>query len=555
MKRFVPTAALVVIISGMCMSVFGSEERQEVDTWNGFQFTFKGFNDLGRANKLEVKELSTARTVFRLESPDLLAGHYHCCEYADGNLYVIKRTGDDSTIGSTDDGSPLRGRWTDELWRFQPAGEARKLYESQGLDFRASPKGDVIAVILEHRIAFLDPLGKLVHETVFPPAITDLECERFEAGSSVFVGLGGNSKWTKDGSEFWGAIGCLYVTPLFYKIAVPTWEVITYRRSTSPKEAAEGWPDAELVLDPDSAKIAFSDYPHVFDADTHEEIRKSRKKFHLWLQDLNTGLVQRVATAAGKGFKPEWVGADVLEYDDPFGDKRVRLDIDPGHFAGIDCDKDNSHVGRLICADATLLQHDYEISYLYQVLVSVTPDIQRAERERLEWVGKRDKCRDGRCLDKVYQERIEGLERQLTKLRVAQKEPAVTEEYSVEAAVSSGSTDGSKEPLGELRCCLRIRSFSAVSFIDFTIEFPDSAQILEVRVPAVRDKTGALNFRFVDGWGNWGKGSFRREGQEGVLMIEEIRPTDDPWGRNVLRQYGEYSLTKSRPGTCRDQRQ
>ena len=152
--------------------------------------------------------------------------------------------------------------------------------------------------------------------------------------------------------------------------------------------------------------------------------------------------------------------------------------------------------------------------------------------------------------EKVSKKRRKDLERQLNNLRLSKKEVPVTEEYFEESEVYIDSTNGSKEPLGKYQCCARVETSSTVSLIDFFIKLPDSEQILQARVPAVKDKAGVLVFRFVDGWGNWGKGSFKSEGEKGLLRIEAVKPTDDFTGHNVLRQYGEQSLSKVKPGTC-----
>jgi uncharacterized protein len=482
------------------------------------------------------------------------ASHYHCCEYDQGNLYVIKRTGDDSIKGVRDDGSPITSPWTDELWRFHLGKEGQKIFEAQGLDFRVSPKGDLIAVIQEDKLVFLDPTGKAVHGTDFAQMGKDIDCDKFhgahgDAGPHMW-------KWSKDGSEFWGSIECLYVTARFFKIDVPSWKLTVYRRTDTSEGAEKGWPSNELDLDPDSRKVAYSDYPFIFDVETEEEFRKSRRRVHLYVYDLETGLDRLMATSTAKEFKPEWLDAYLLEYNDPSGKNRIRLNLDPGYATGIDCGKATSHVTKLICADEELLAEDYELSYYYQVLLSVALDVQSAERERLAWIAKRNKCGDAACITKVYQERRKEIEQHLSNHRLSDKERRIAEEYFDEEELYADSTNGEKESLGKYSCCVIVERASSISSVDFAVRFPDSGQILTARVPATRGKTGALNFRFADGWGNWGKGSFIEEGEKGMLRLEAVKEVvKDLWGRNVLRQYGEYSLSKVKLGTCLQRQQ
>jgi hypothetical protein len=536
MRGLVLTASFIVVFLATCLRVLSSDYSTEVRIWNGFQITLSGESTAGRANKLEVKELSTGRIVFQVESADLEQNHYHCCEYIHGNLYVIKMTRDYSA-GS--------GEWTRELWRFPSEGAAQKLYEAQELDFRVSPQGNLIAVRHDKKLVFLEPSGKIVHDTDFGEMIKDIDCEKLEGPVDPRFRMW---KWSKNGSEFWGSIDCLYVIPRFFRIDLPSWKLTTYRGTTTAKGVDKGWHSSDIDLDPDSRKVAFSDHPFVFDETTDEEIRKSRKKFHLFVHDLETGHVQRIATSVAKEFDPQWVDAYFLEYDDSSRKNRFRLNLDPGHATGIDCDKATPPIAKLICADEELLAKDYELSYYHQVSLSISPDVENFVRGRQAWIGRRNKCRDVRCVSKAYQERTKELGKYLSDMISKGKSSPITEEYCEEAEIYSDSTN--KESLGKYHGCVQVYGSSTLSFIEFTVRFPDSKQILQARVPAAQDKNGAFNFRFVDGWGNWGKGSFTRKGGKGVLKIEEVKPTDDLSGRNVLRQYGEYALSKVKPGTC-----
>jgi hypothetical protein len=54
--------------------------------------------------------------------------------------------------------------------------------------------------------------------------------------------------------------------------------------------------------------------------------------------------------------------------------------------------------------------------------------------------------------------------------------------------------------------------------------------------------TAGFAFDFADNWDNQGSA---RLTPEGVLTLEERKPAPDFWGRNALRQYGEFTLTKA----------
>ena len=77
MRRFILTAGLMVVVSVTCLYASALDQESEVRTWNGFQITIKGKSAAGRGSELEVKELSTGRIVFQVQSADLNIGHYH----------------------------------------------------------------------------------------------------------------------------------------------------------------------------------------------------------------------------------------------------------------------------------------------------------------------------------------------------------------------------------------------------------------------------------------------------------------------------------------------
>ncbi|HNH07256.1 MAG TPA: hypothetical protein PK683_02045 [Leptospiraceae bacterium] len=78
----------------------------------------------------------------------------------------------------------------------------------------------------------------------------------------------------------------------------------------------------EFALNPEKEKIAFSDYPLIFDVERANALLK--KKFTLFIYDLKTKKKQAVATSVGKDFSPGWTDQKTLEYNNPKGDDRIQ---------------------------------------------------------------------------------------------------------------------------------------------------------------------------------------------------------------------------------------
>jgi len=104
--------------------------------------------------------------------------------------------------------------------------------------------------------------------------------------------------------------------------------------------------------------------------------------------------------------------------------------------------------------------------------------------------------------------------------------------------------------IGKYFCCVKVERSTSTAFFEFTVSFPDMGQVLTAKVPAILGKNGVLNFKFVDGWSNRGKGSFSRTDKKFLLNIEEVESSKEPLARNVLRMYGEYELSQGKSGTC-----
>lgn len=80
---------------------------------------------------------------------------------------------------------------------------------------------------------------------------------------------------------------------------------------------------SEFDLNPTKERIVFSNFPAIFDADSVEEFRASKKTVTLFVYDLNNKSKEAIATSITKEFHPKWIDENTLEYDKPSGEGRV----------------------------------------------------------------------------------------------------------------------------------------------------------------------------------------------------------------------------------------
>jgi hypothetical protein len=251
------------------------------------------------SNKTDVylKNLDSNAEAFFMTITDVYSKHYHSSEYYNGNLYIIRRIGYDGYPDET---------WSDELWRYNSQKTGTKLYSSKGIDFRVAPTEKYIAV-RDEKLSIIDQNGDILQTYTLPSL-------GFDSSRDLAIGL---SKWSSDGSEFWGDLFFTAYPQVFYKINTDSWSVDKYDISSLGLSG-------DHDLNGDSGKIAYSNYPALFDVDSSEEYKKSGAKVNLIVYNLKTKQQQQIATSITKSFAPKWIDENTLEYNDPNNENRVQ---------------------------------------------------------------------------------------------------------------------------------------------------------------------------------------------------------------------------------------
>ena len=225
---------------------------------------------------------------------------FHGQELHQGNLYIIRlqvAAGPEEPV-------------LDELWRYSPDGQAALLFSALAIDFRTSPNEEYVAV--KHlateeggnpeRLVFLNREGGLAYQVntrlLNPVYIIDP------------VG------WSNDGTEFWAALLAGPAPIAFLRLTAASWALRLY-----DVEAIS--PTLDHHLNTDSARLAFSDYPIMFDADAPARLVQNQTPITLWVLDLETQQLQTIATTIARPFHPQWLDARTLEYNHPEEEGRI----------------------------------------------------------------------------------------------------------------------------------------------------------------------------------------------------------------------------------------
>jgi len=274
---------------------------------DGFEIVIRtNFQDDSKTD-VYIKNSETGEEELFITLGDVYREHYHNSEYHNGNLYIIRRIG---YAGSLDE------EWSDELWKYDVQGVGTQIHSARGLDFRAAPNERYVAVAYsldgsadpsEGRLAFLDSQGDLAQE---------FTADQLGGPYSHSV-----SKWSDDSSEFWGMLHVGPSPQVFYRIEPASWQVNTY-------DVSQLSVPAEYDLNANIGRLAYSDYPAMFDMESVGEFEESQQQVTLFVYDFSSQSTQTIATSMAKPFNPIWLDDSTIECDDPDGEGRIAYPVD-----------------------------------------------------------------------------------------------------------------------------------------------------------------------------------------------------------------------------------
>lgn len=233
------------------------------------------------------------KEAFSFWVPDLYREHNHFAEWSHGSLFAIRRIGDYRTED-----------WTDELWEYRDGHEPRRIATGQGVDFRVSPDGRRILLVVTdsaadapYRAQILDRTGKVLATR-----------STADYGREVFVPLD-----MGDSVAYLGAD--IDEDPYRWSLAADSLEPVEL-----PEEAIN---DRLFLADRDL--LVASDYPVMGDADEVEAFRKARTPVVLRAFHLRDGRRTELARAVAREFHPVPGENDSIEVDTDTPDSTMTL--------------------------------------------------------------------------------------------------------------------------------------------------------------------------------------------------------------------------------------
>lgn len=251
-----------------------------------------------------LKDPKTNKENFYITLSDIYRNHYHNAEYHNGNLYIIHRIGGDF-------GYETNPNWIDELWKYNQQKQGAKLFSNRGLDFRVSEDEKFVAIVgsgnndvTDEKLTFIKNDGTSLKS--FNPNQLGMDSFRL-------------IRWVN--SIFWISSG---FGPGIQSIAKI--DAINFQSTKFDVSNLSITVD-EFDLNSTKEKIAFSNYPAMFDVDSVQEYERSETKVNLIVYDLNSKGQQIITTSIAKRFEPKWLNENTLEYNNPSGAERITKQI------------------------------------------------------------------------------------------------------------------------------------------------------------------------------------------------------------------------------------
>lgn len=128
--------------------------------------------------------------------------------------------------------------------------------------------------------------------------------------------------WSDDSKYVWGYLDSLRMrVELIFKVDIASGEVETFEVS------ALNFIPLEFALNPNTAKLAYSDYPSKAFVDNSrlQELADKQTVITLYVYDLLSEQKQTVASATAIQFDPIWSSTNTLEYNNPSGIGRIAV--------------------------------------------------------------------------------------------------------------------------------------------------------------------------------------------------------------------------------------
>jgi hypothetical protein len=289
MRTFLLVGISALLVTSSASSQFHSSPNE---------FTIKRGETVSNWTGIQVFQTGTTNLVYEITVEDLYSLHYHQSEFHKGSLYVILRT------GGADGYRKYPQTWTDALWRFDENKRGTMIFSARGLDFRASPSANRVAIHKSDSLLILDAHGKRLCEFAAP----DFQIDAIAMGCSTNEFLyfaNGEASATLD---------------VIVKLSLSDFRWSRYDVTSL------GF-DTDYSFNPNIEKVVVSDCPFHYDAESYDDWLKSNPQVTLYLYDLRSRVKSIIATATGKGFGPRWIDSTHIEFNDPASNGRITRQI------------------------------------------------------------------------------------------------------------------------------------------------------------------------------------------------------------------------------------
>lgn len=261
-----------------------------------------------------LKDKKTGRENLFITLTDVYKRHHHNAEYHQGNLYIIRRIGED-------DSYQLKSNWMDELWRYNSEKQGTRLYSARGLDFRVSNSGRFAAITASDQLIVLDlQAGKpiLDYSETQLKNFADQEISKKLTDTNISLW-----QWEKTRDLLWGTFNWTAYTGAFWKLDTASLKVEIL---AIPSEAS-----MPTDLNTEKEVFIYTDKPFFFDNLSAKEWLRTHQLYSIYLYSLRSGKSTLIDTFPANWpeelsrLKYSWISSTRLRYSTPMGENIFTL--------------------------------------------------------------------------------------------------------------------------------------------------------------------------------------------------------------------------------------
>lgn len=246
-----------------------SKKEFTCDTKEKYKVTLKENTENKDYTNIYLSLSNSDRQILFLTLKEVYREHYHASQFENCHLFIIHRIGYVSYTQKDEN-------WTDELWKYDVHGVGVKLYSQQGLDYRATSNGEIVAIEQSSGtgISIVNTTNGSKKEFTKEEILKSTSSEFKKETENYILEL---IDWDKSSRVLWGDLRLGAYIHLYWQISYPDGQVNVYVVNLGTNDQ---------TLNTESGLIFYTDQPVFFDVGSRDRWINDHPAYSLHLYSL-----------------------------------------------------------------------------------------------------------------------------------------------------------------------------------------------------------------------------------------------------------------------------